>query len=344
MSSTKEKAPTRQRQGLGVNHSKEIHVADTTTVKSGAQELVRVFNGVIGGLPVQACDGRELHAFLKNGKQFSDWIKQRISQYGFEENQDFSLISPKSEIKKGRGGDRRSVEYHLTLDMAKELSMVENNDQGRLARRYFIDMERKALGQVTLPQPEQFECIFHAFRGSRIEFLYDGKAIWVKASCICTALSIGGSDRIARSLPESRKVYRMRGQQRQVFVDAEAAMRASGYVQRPELAKEWEHWLAEALQAIAPGANPEPPAVEGFDPVERYGLMKLLGTRLLVTLDEHGGPQVRPIPMNSLVVPLDRLADVVSDPCTVPVEYLPGLMQAVAGRLGAAMQRVLPRH
>ncbi len=40
-----------------------------------------------------------------------------------------------------------AVEYHLTLDMAKELSMVERNKKGRQARRYFIECEKKLRNQ-----------------------------------------------------------------------------------------------------------------------------------------------------------------------------------------------------
>lgn len=63
----------------------------TTAVQGGAQQLVRVFGGLIGGVSAQVVNGRELHAFLKNGKQFSDWIKHRIGQYGFEENRLFGI-------------------------------------------------------------------------------------------------------------------------------------------------------------------------------------------------------------------------------------------------------------
>ncbi|MGE9658029.1 antA/AntB antirepressor family protein [Snodgrassella alvi] len=47
------------------------------------------------------------------------------------------------KIKTGRGGDRRSKEYHLTLDMAKELAMVEKTEVGRQVRKYFIQCERE---------------------------------------------------------------------------------------------------------------------------------------------------------------------------------------------------------
>ena len=111
-------------------------------------QLVRVFAGTIGGIPANVCDARELHAYLENGDKFADWIKARVEKYGFQQDQDFALVSGNPEIKTGRGGDRRSKDYHLSLDMAKELSMVENNERGREARRYFIQKEREALAAL----------------------------------------------------------------------------------------------------------------------------------------------------------------------------------------------------
>lgn len=117
------------------------------------QQLIPVFNGALGERQQQLCDARDLHTFLSVGRDFSTWIKDRIEQYGFVEGDDFSPVLGKSTSfdspnrgnqNSGRGGDRRSIDYHLTLDMAKELAMVENNDQGRQVRRYFIAMEREA--------------------------------------------------------------------------------------------------------------------------------------------------------------------------------------------------------
>lgn len=60
--------------------------------------------------------------------EFTVWIKDRIEQYGFVDGRDYVIGSPVSGNQSaGRGGDRRSVDYHLTIDMAKELSMVERN-------------------------------------------------------------------------------------------------------------------------------------------------------------------------------------------------------------------------
>lgn len=124
-------------------------MSDLTPSASSTTQLVPVFHGQIGGAPAQVCDGRTLHAFLENGELFPTWIKQRVEQYGFQENQDF--VSFLEKTKKPQGG-RPGRDYHLCLDMAKELSMVENNAKGRQARRYFIDCERQAMA-AALAQP-----------------------------------------------------------------------------------------------------------------------------------------------------------------------------------------------
>jgi anti-repressor protein len=89
----------------------------------------------------KAVNARELHAFLESRQDFSNWIKYRIVQYDFVENVDYVLLDKFIE-QKGRGGHNR-VEYALTVNMAKELSMVEGNEKGKQARRYFIECEER---------------------------------------------------------------------------------------------------------------------------------------------------------------------------------------------------------
>ncbi|HDW3968596.1 TPA: antA/AntB antirepressor family protein, partial [Escherichia coli] len=105
-------------------------------------QLIPVFNGTIANETTLLVNARDLHTFLGVGKRFASWITERIAEYGFVENQDYILVSPNREIK-GRGGDRRSKDYHLTLDTAKETAMVERNEKGRQIRRYFIECEKK---------------------------------------------------------------------------------------------------------------------------------------------------------------------------------------------------------
>ncbi len=115
-------------------------------------QLIPVFAGEIQSQSVQLVDARLLHGFLESAQDFSDWIKNRISEYGFIENIDFLLH--KFREQKGRGGHNK-IDYHLTLDMAKELSMVERNEKGKQARRYFIECERLLVTkEPSLPKPE----------------------------------------------------------------------------------------------------------------------------------------------------------------------------------------------
>lgn len=121
-----------------------------------SQQLIPVFNGALDGRSQQLCDARDLHVFLNVGRDFSTLVKERIEQYGFVEGEDFSPVlgnsygqesevcSPDSGSKTERRGGHNRTDYHLTLDTAKELAMVENNEQGRQVRRYFIAMEREA--------------------------------------------------------------------------------------------------------------------------------------------------------------------------------------------------------
>ncbi|WP_257541014.1 phage antirepressor KilAC domain-containing protein [Sphingobium sp. CFD-1] len=101
-------------------------------------ELIAVAERNIGETLIQTVNARELHGFLGNRDRFATWIADRIRQYDFAENIDFVTYSGNSE--KGRP----AKEYAISLDMAKELAMVERNEKGKQARRYFIECERKA--------------------------------------------------------------------------------------------------------------------------------------------------------------------------------------------------------
>lgn len=86
---------------------------------------------------------RELHSFLGVKTRFNDWIRNRISEYSFVENQDFTTLT-KNLVSGGR-----EMDFAITLEMAKELSMVEKNDKGKLARQYFIECEKRAVKPVS---------------------------------------------------------------------------------------------------------------------------------------------------------------------------------------------------
>ena len=91
-----------------------------------------------------AVSGRDLHEFLGIGKDFSNWFKD-MTAYGFEEGKDFTPISAKSN------GGRPRIEYVMTIDMAKEISMIQRNEKGKQARQYFIEVEKRyKQGQIDM--------------------------------------------------------------------------------------------------------------------------------------------------------------------------------------------------
>lgn len=104
-------------------------------------ELIKVTTTENGSQVVSA---RELHEFLGSKQDFSTWIKARIDKYGFVSEVDFTL-------HKFMEGKVWKHEYILTIDVAKELAMVEGNEKGRQARRYFIECEKKLREVVTKP-------------------------------------------------------------------------------------------------------------------------------------------------------------------------------------------------
>jgi anti-repressor protein len=101
-------------------------------------EIINVAKQVVGTDSIETVNARELHAKLGSRQDFSDWIKNRIDKFGFTNGEDFTIILGKST------GGRPSSEYHISIDMAKELSMVENNDNGRNMRKWFIAREKTA--------------------------------------------------------------------------------------------------------------------------------------------------------------------------------------------------------
>jgi anti-repressor protein len=133
-------------------------------------QLIPVFNGTISNETALLVNARDLHSFLDVGKRFASWIVERIAEYGFVENQDFMIISQVRE-KIGRG--RPAKDYHLTLDTAKELAMVERNEKGRQIRRYFIECEKKLRSMQPAQQFTDEEIILLCYMQVQMENAQD---------------------------------------------------------------------------------------------------------------------------------------------------------------------------
>lgn len=135
-------------------------------------QLIPVFNGTISNETALLCNARDLHAFLGVKKVFAAWITNRISEYEFIENQDYILLSNLGKQTSGRGGHNRK-DYHLTLDTAKELAMVERNEKGRQIHRYFIECEKKLRSMQPAQQFTDEEIILLCYMQVQMENAQD---------------------------------------------------------------------------------------------------------------------------------------------------------------------------
>ena len=112
-------------------------------------ELIPLHPQTINGNAVETVNARELHAFLEVQTRFNDWIARRVKDYGFTENIDYVCLTQKRVTQTSEGKEGAAVEqvHYVSLDMAKELAMVERNEKGRQARRYFIECEKQLNAQ-----------------------------------------------------------------------------------------------------------------------------------------------------------------------------------------------------
>ncbi|OQW93871.1 MAG: hypothetical protein BWK79_08875 [Beggiatoa sp. IS2] len=109
------------------------------------EQLIAISNQVISDNEELTVNARDLHAFLEVQTKFTTWIKRRIEEYSFTQGVDFILSQNCESSETTTYTDvGNPVEYLISLDMAKELSMVERTTKGKEARRYFIACEKQA--------------------------------------------------------------------------------------------------------------------------------------------------------------------------------------------------------
>lgn len=109
-------------------------------------ELIKITKDDNGNSVVS---GRDLHDFLEVKTAYKDWFP-RMCEYGFTDGKDFSSILSEST------GGRPRADHAMTLDMAKEISMIQRTEKGKQARQYFIDVEKAYKEKYKLPQtPEE---------------------------------------------------------------------------------------------------------------------------------------------------------------------------------------------
>lgn len=83
---------------------------------------------------------RELYEFLDVKTRYNDWFS-RMCEYGFNENLDYRAITQKRVT--AQGNETKFTDHEITLDMAKEIAMLQRNEKGKQARQYFIEVEKQ---------------------------------------------------------------------------------------------------------------------------------------------------------------------------------------------------------
>ena len=96
----------------------------------------------------QLVSGRELHEYLEIKTPYKQWF-DRMLEYGFVEHQDFELVTRKCLTNNPKNPWTEVTEHAITIDMAKELCMLQRNDKGKFTRQYFIKMEKVSKELVT---------------------------------------------------------------------------------------------------------------------------------------------------------------------------------------------------
>ena len=102
---------------------------------------------------VQLVDARELHRGLKVQTSFNHWFNRRVSEYNFDENKDYFTENQLLDKNDKKYPHRPRTEYFLTIDMAKEIAMVERTEVGKKIRNYFIEMEKIAQQSIIKMPP-----------------------------------------------------------------------------------------------------------------------------------------------------------------------------------------------
>lgn len=86
--------------------------------------------------------GRDLHERLNIESNYTTWFK-RMCEYGFEENRDYILVFQKRKTNNPKNPETEYTDHQLTLDMAKQICMIQRTDEGKRYREYFLEVERR---------------------------------------------------------------------------------------------------------------------------------------------------------------------------------------------------------
>ena len=111
----------------------------------------------------QLVSGRELHEFLEIRTKYEDWFR-RMVEYGFEEAIDFIRVAQKRATNNLKNPVTTVIDHAISIDMAKEISMIQRTEKGKIARQYFINCEKKLKTVKKLSPMELMELQFKVLK------------------------------------------------------------------------------------------------------------------------------------------------------------------------------------
>lgn len=106
---------------------------------------LKLLDRQVGDDLIKTCDGRDLHAELRIGKDYTNWAKAQIKRGRLIEDRDYVVLAQKGV---NPTGGRPASEYHFTVEAGKHIGMMSNSERGFEVREYFIECERVAKQKV----------------------------------------------------------------------------------------------------------------------------------------------------------------------------------------------------
>ena len=195
---------------------------------------------------VQAVMGRDLHNFLEVSTEYRHWFP-RMVDYGFEEGKDYAVKNDR--VRDSLGREREATNHVISLDMAKEISMIQRTDKGKQARAYFLECERRVKSSTPAIPQTYAEALRaaadNAERAERAEA--EARALEVPAKSWGTLAAAGGDYSVAEAAKTLSRDPNIRIGRDQLF----AAMRDAGWIFRTKGHR--AHWEAYQDKAINTG-------------------------------------------------------------------------------------------
>jgi Rha family phage regulatory protein len=272
------------------------------------------------------------------GKRHDDVLKRLRS---LDCSPEFTLRNF-AECSRPGANNKREPYFRMTRDGFTFLCMGFTGKEAAKWKEAYItafNQLEQAAQKTTLPAVQDVKVEQRALRGRHVLIAHFDGQPWFAAGNLCSALDLGSSDRIIRSLPDHHKRKLQRGTRELWMVDAEGAARAADYC-KPEQASEFRQWLQRLLAEFTGGTERHLAWAGESDvlsnvPVEIEQMLsqKLRDMRFMVYFEFNGEMRIKAIDPGTTLLRRDRLATYIGDPEGAPCSTLPDILEAVSRRM-----------